>query len=95
MEGGKKGPAERIFYGAMGILGQRTGEDSVETFRRALDNVKPIVEVRSRRVGGATYQVPIEVRANTKKFSRYALAYSIVAATSGKKYARETGWRIF
>jgi small subunit ribosomal protein S7 len=66
MQDGKKGPAERIFYRAMGILGQRTGDDSVETFRRALENVKPIVEVRSRRVGGATYQVPIEVRATRR-----------------------------
>jgi small subunit ribosomal protein S7 len=78
MQGGKKGPAERIFYGAMGILGQRTGDDSVETFRRALENVKPIVEVRSRRVGGATYQVPVEVkprRANTLAI-RWAIGYS-------------------
>jgi small subunit ribosomal protein S7 len=66
MDGGKKGTAERILYGALDILGKRTGEESLETFRRALDNVKPIVEVRSRRVGGATYQVPIEVRTNRR-----------------------------
>ena len=66
MDGGKKGTAERILYGALDILGKRTGEESVETFRRALENVKPIVEVRSRRVGGATYQVPIEVRTNRR-----------------------------
>jgi small subunit ribosomal protein S7 len=62
MRSGKKGGAERILYGAMDLVSQRSGEDSLEAFRRALENVKPIVEVRSRRVGGATYQVPVEVR---------------------------------
>ena len=66
MLGGKKGVAERILYGAMDLIHQRSGEDSLETFKRALENVKPIVEVRSRRVGGATYQVPIEVRTNRR-----------------------------
>ena len=66
MLGGKKGAAERILYGAMDLISQRSGEDAVEIFRRALENVKPIVEVRSRRVGGATYQVPVEVRANRR-----------------------------
>ena len=59
---GKKSIAERIFYGALDLVEQREGEDGLDMFRRALDNVKPMVEVRSRRVGGATYQVPIEVR---------------------------------
>lgn len=63
MQDGKKGATERILYGAMDLIHQRSGEDSLEVFKRALDNVKPVVEVRSRRVGGATYQVPIEVRA--------------------------------
>ncbi len=63
---GKKGTTERILYGAMDLIHQRSGEESLEVFRRALDNVKPIVEVRSRRVGGATYQVPIEVRTNRR-----------------------------
>lgn len=62
MYGGKKSTAERIFYGALDIVAQRTKEDPLVIFRRALDNVKPSVEVRSRRVGGATYQVPVEVR---------------------------------
>ncbi len=63
---GKKGTAERILYGALDLIAQRSGEDAVEIFRRAMENVKPIVEVRSRRVGGATYQVPVEVRANRR-----------------------------
>jgi small subunit ribosomal protein S7 len=62
MYGGKKSNAERIFYGALDIVGNRTKEDALVIFRRALDNIKPSVEVRSRRVGGATYQVPVEVR---------------------------------
>jgi small subunit ribosomal protein S7 len=62
MFGGKKSTAEHLFYGALDIVGNRTKEDAVVLFRRALDNVKPSVEVRSRRVGGATYQVPVEVR---------------------------------
>jgi small subunit ribosomal protein S7 len=59
---GKKSLVEGIFYGALDLVGERTKEDPLEMFKRALDNVKPVVEVRSRRVGGATYQVPIEVR---------------------------------
>jgi small subunit ribosomal protein S7 len=62
MLGGKKSVAEGIFYRALDLVAQRTKEDAVVIFRRALDNVKPSVEVRSRRVGGATYQVPSEVR---------------------------------
>lgn len=62
MRDGKKGVSEKILYGAMDLINKRSGEDSLETFKRALENVKPIVEVRSRRVGGATYQVPVEVR---------------------------------
>ena len=62
MLGGEKGKVEKILYGAMDLIHQRTGEDALEVFQRALENVRPLVEVRSRRVGGATYQVPIEVR---------------------------------
>jgi len=59
---GKKSVAERIFYGALDLAQERSGESGLEVFKKALDNVKPMVEVRSRRVGGATYQVPVEVR---------------------------------
>ena len=62
MNCGKKSTAERIFYGALEMVGDRTKDDALTMFKRALDNVKPVVEVRSRRVGGATYQVPVEVR---------------------------------
>jgi small subunit ribosomal protein S7 len=59
---GKKSLAERIFYSSLELIGQRAKEEPLAVFRRAIDNVKPVVEVRSRRVGGATYQVPSEVR---------------------------------
>jgi len=62
MYGGKKSTAEKILYGALDVVSERTKEDPLTIFKRALDNVKPNVEVRSRRVGGATYQVPVEVR---------------------------------
>ncbi len=59
---GKKSTAEQIVYGAFELIEQRTGDDPVKVFRRAIENVMPVVEVKSRRVGGSTYQVPIEVR---------------------------------
>jgi len=61
MERGKKSLAERVFYGAMDLIEQRTGQPGVNIFKQALSNVKPALEVKSRRVGGATYQVPVEV----------------------------------
>ena len=59
---GKKSLAERIFYGAMDIIEEKMKEDPLKVFRRAIENVKPALEVRPRRVGGATYQIPVEVR---------------------------------
>ncbi|MCL6608928.1 MAG: 30S ribosomal protein S7 [Geminicoccaceae bacterium] len=62
MREGKKSVAEKIVYGAFDRISKRTGKDPLELFHHALENVKPALEVRSRRVGGATYQVPVEVR---------------------------------
>ncbi len=59
---GKKSVAEKIVYGALDAIERRTGNDAIKVFHEALENVKPTVEVRSRRVGGATYQIPVEVR---------------------------------
>jgi len=64
---GKKSAAERIVYSALDTINSRSGQDSLSLFHDALDNVKPSVEVRSRRVGGATYQVPMEVRPNRRQ----------------------------
>jgi small subunit ribosomal protein S7 len=62
MERGNKSAAERMFYRGLEVIGDRTKEDPLGVFKKALENVRPAVEVRSRRVGGATYQVPVEVR---------------------------------
>ncbi len=62
MRGGKKSVAEKIVYGALDEIGGKGKGDALELFTKALDNVRPLVEVKSRRVGGATYQIPIEVR---------------------------------
>ncbi|MCB4205128.1 30S ribosomal protein S7 [Deferribacterales bacterium Es71-Z0220] len=67
MYDGKKSVAEKIFYSALEIIKNKTQEEGIEVFKKAIDNVKPLLEVKSRRVGGATYQVPIEVRADRKQ----------------------------
>ena len=75
---GKKSTAERIFYGAMDLVESRTNQPGVNVFKQALTNLKPVVEVKSRRVGGATYQVPVEVRPErrTALAMRWLIAYS-------------------
>ncbi|NOT79136.1 MAG: 30S ribosomal protein S7 [Bacteriovoracaceae bacterium] len=62
MIGGKKSIAEKIFYGALDLVQEKTGEEPLKVFKKALSNIKPAVEVKSRRIGGATYQIPVEVR---------------------------------
>ena len=59
---GKKGKAQKIVYDAFDIIAEKTGEDALEVFNKAMDNIMPVLEVKARRVGGANYQVPIEVR---------------------------------
>ena len=78
MYAGKKSVAESIVYGALDIVIDKTRQDPVEVFRQALDNVMPQIEVRSRRVGGATYQVPVEVR--TERRQALAIRWLISAA---------------
>jgi small subunit ribosomal protein S7 len=83
MERGKKSVAERIVYGAIDRMAEKTGrpaEATLDLLTQALDNVKPMVEVKSRRVGGATYQVPIEVRAQRRQ--TLAMRWVIEAATA-------------
>lgn len=63
---GKKSTAERALYGALDLAAQRAGEDAVKVLKKCLDNIKPTLEVKSRRVGGSTYQVPVEVRAERR-----------------------------
>ncbi|NLI33464.1 MAG: 30S ribosomal protein S7 [Deltaproteobacteria bacterium] len=78
MRRGKKSLAESIFYGALDLLEQRTKQDPLDLFHKAMENVRPVVEVKSRRVGGATYQVPVEVR-NERRDAlamRWIISYS-------------------
>jgi small subunit ribosomal protein S7 len=88
MVDGSKSVAERVFYSSMDLIEQRTGQPGVQVFKQALNNVKPQLEVKSRRVGGATYQVPIEVRQDrrTALAMRWILQY---ARTRGEKSMAE------
>jgi small subunit ribosomal protein S7 len=84
MERGKKSTAEQILYGSFDLVAERSKEDGLVVFKRALDNVRPAVEVRSRRVGGANYQVPVEVRPLRR--SSLAMRWLVTAArTRGEK----------
>ncbi len=78
MEHGKKSIAEKIMYGAFDILKEKTGSDPLKVFKTALENVKPVLEVKPRRVGGATYQVPVEIRSQrrTALAFRWIITYS-------------------
>jgi len=78
LKSGKRSNAERIFYGAMEIIEQRTREDPLKLFKKALEAVKPVLEVKARRVGGATYQVPVEIRPQrrTALGMRWLIGYS-------------------
>ncbi len=88
MEHGKKSTAESICYGAFDVIKEKTGNDPLKVFKAALENVKPVLEVKPRRVGGATYQVPIEIR----PARRMALAFRWLITYSrsrGEKTMRE------
>jgi len=87
---GKKSTAERIVYGALDQVSAKTKEDPLEVFSRALENVRPVVEVKSRRVGGATYQVPVEVRPQR----RTALAMRWLVEAARKRGEKSMGMRL-
>lgn len=84
MRRGKKSVAERIFYEVMDQIGRRTKEDPLKIFKRAVENVKPQLEVKSRRVGGATYQVPVEVRPERKTALAFRWILGFARARSEK-----------
>jgi small subunit ribosomal protein S7 len=86
MLSGKKGVAESIFYSAMEIIAEKSGKDPMEVFQTALKNVMPVLEVKPRRVGGATYQVPIEVRTER----RLALAIRWLVSYANNRSAEKT-----
>lgn len=81
MYDGKKSKAEKIFYGALEVMAAKTGKNPIEVFTAAMDNVKPGIEVRPRRVGGATYQVPMEV----SSFRRQSLAIRWILSSTRKR----------
>ncbi len=84
MRGGKKGVAEKIFYGAMNQIKQKTKTDGLVIFEKAIDNASPTVEVKSRRIGGATYQVPIEVPRGRRFYLAAQWIINAAANRSGK-----------
>lgn len=90
MQSGKKSVAERIVYGAFEQISTKSGKDPLEVFAAAMNNVKPMVEVKSRRVGGANYQVPVEVR----PARRAALAMRWLRETARKRSEKTMGLRL-
>jgi len=90
MEDGKKSVAERIVYGALDAVAERKNGEPLELFEKALDNIRPMVEVKSRRVGGATYQVPVEVRPSR----RTALAMRWLVDSARKRGEKSMAQRL-
>ena len=90
MRSGKKSVAEKIVYGALNEIQEKKREDALEVFNKALANVRPIVEVRSRRVGGATYQIPIEVRTDRSR----TLAMRWLVDSAKKRGEKNMGLRL-
>jgi small subunit ribosomal protein S7 len=90
MRKGKKSISQRIFYDAMDIVERRSKEEPVKVFEQAMENIKPVLEVRSRRVGGATYQVPVEVRTDR----RQALAIRWLVGFSKKRGEKSMAQRL-
>ena len=90
MQSGKKSVAERIVYGAFDIISTKSGKDPLEVFSSAMGNVRPMVEVKSRRVGGANYQVPVEVR----PARRAALAMRWLRESARKRSEKSMGQRL-
>lgn len=84
MYDGKKSTAETIFYAALDLIEKKTGEEGIKVFKKAMNNIKPAVEVKSRRIGGATYQVPVEVRPNRKQSLALRWLRDYSRARSGK-----------
>ena len=89
MERGKKGVAEKIFYGAMDQIKQKTKTEGLVIFEKAIENVSPSVEVKSRRIGGATYQVPIEVPKGRRFYLAAQWLINAAASRSGKPMAEK------
>ena len=90
MRGGKKSTAQRLFYRALAIIEQKANKEPIKVFEQAMENIKPVLEIRSRRVGGATYQVPVEVRTDR----RQALAIRWLVGFSKKRGEKSMAQRL-
>jgi len=88
MQGGKKSVAEKVMYDAMGIISKETKKEAITVFEEALENVTPSMEVKSRRIGGANYQIPIEVRPERKFFLASGWIIEAAKAKKGKPMAK-------
>jgi len=89
MKEGKKSVAERSFYRAMEIIEEKTGQSGLTVFKQAVANVKPVLEVKSRRVGGATYQVPVEVRPERRQALAFRWILAFARARNEKSFAEK------
>ena len=89
MQDGKKGTAQRIVYKAFEIVKEKTGEDVMVVFEKAMENIKPALEVKSRRVGGANYQVPVEVKADRAQTLAFRWIAQYARLRSGKSMAEK------
>ena len=90
---GKKGKAQTIVYDAFAMVAEKTGEDALEVFNKAMDNIMPVLEVKARRVGGANYQVPVEVRPERRQTLglRWLVNYTRARGEKGMDAANNTG----
>ena len=91
---GKKNTSQRIFYGAMDKIKERTADDPLKLFKKAVENAKPLLEVKTRRVGGANYQVPVEVPQEPPHQPGDSLDLAECPQPAGKGHARQAGQRI-
>ena len=90
---GKKGVAQKIVYGAFDRVAEKTERPALEVFEEAMNNVMPVLEVKARRIGGATYQVPIEVRPDRRQALGSSLAYTVFTQERREDNGRKTGKR--
>jgi small subunit ribosomal protein S7 len=96
MTGGKRSTAEGHFYKAMAMIEEKTGQEAMAILKQAMNNVKPVLEVKSRRVGGANYQVPVEVRPDRRNAlaTRWIITSRAVAPTTrSRRSSRARSWR--
>ena len=95
MNGGKKSTAESIVYGALEIIHQKTKDDPMKVFKKAMSNIRPAVEVKSRRVGGSTYQVPVEVRPERRNALAFRWVTDYAKSRKGGSMMEKLAYELF